>query len=338
MTQPTVSAIIPVYNGAPYLRATLESVLGQTTLPDEVVLVDDGSTDGSSALIEQLVAEQSTTLNFRVITQANSGQSAARNAAAEAATSELLAFLDQDDLWYPDHVAALAKPFAEDSELGWVYSDFDEIDGDLRLITRQFIAAHQLSHPKTTLHQILGSDLMVLPSASIIRRSAYLAVGGFDIDLSGYEDDELFLRMFRNRWKSVFVPRSLTMFRTHAASSSRRGSFRRSRMIFLTKVAAEVPDEVRTNRLYVSDLLVPRLLEGTIAEYSAAVSLHQDDEAKAIVSDLRRLFAARRRTGNPRTVLWILARPKLTRALLRFHRSLPRALRPKLNPALRLRD
>jgi hypothetical protein len=195
-----------------------------------------------------------------------------------------------------------------------------------------------MSHPKTTLHQILGSDLMVLPSASLLRRTAYLAIGGFDVDLSGYEDDELFLRMFRGRWKSQFVSKSLTMYRTHAASSSRRGSFRRSRMIFLTKVSAEVPDEVRTNRMYVSDLLVPRLLDGTIAEYSAAVSLHQDDEARAIVSDLARLFAARRRTGHPRTVLWILARPSLTRALLRVHRSLPRILRPRVNPALRLRD
>ena len=87
-----------------------------------------------------------------------------------------------------------------------------------------------------------------------------------------------------------------------------------------------------------TDLLIPRLLEGTIAEYSSAVSLHQDGEARAIVSDLRLLFAARRRSGRPRTVLWILARPKLTRLLLRIHRSLPRPLRPRLNPTLRLRD
>ena len=113
------------------------------------------------------------------------------------ATGELLAFLDQDDLWYPRHLAALSPSFGSDPELGWAYSDFDEIDGDGRLITRQFIAAHQMNHPKTTLHQILGSDLMVLPSASVLRRSAYLAVGGFDVELSGYEDDELFLRMFR---------------------------------------------------------------------------------------------------------------------------------------------
>lgn len=338
MTDLTISAIIPVYNGEGYLRETLDSVLAQSTLPNEVLLVDDGSTDGSAALIAQLVAEHSGKAMFRVITQPNSGQSAARNAAAEAATGELLAFLDQDDLWYPEHLAALSKPFANNQELGWAYSDFDEIDGEGRLITRRFIAAHQMSHPKTTLHQILGSDLMVLPSASILRRSAYLAVGGFDVDLSGYEDDELFLRMFRGRWRSHFVSKSLTMFRTHAASSSRRGSFRRSRMIFLGKVAAEVPDEVRTNRMYVSDLLVPRLLEGTIAEYSAALTLHQDHEAKAIVVDLRHLFAARRRAGHPRTVLWILARPRLTRTLLRMHRSLPRALRPRLNPALRLRD
>jgi len=338
MPDVTISAIIPVFNGAAHLRETLDSLLGQTLLPSEVLLVDDGSTDGSAALIAALVTEHAEKVLFRVITQPNAGQSAARNVAAEAATGELLAFLDQDDLWYSEHLAALSKPFTHDPEVGWVYSDFDEIDGDSRLVVRQFIAAHQMSHPKTTLFQILGSDLMVLPSASVLRRSAFLAVGGFDVELSGYEDDELFLRMFRGRWKSHFVARSLTVFRTHAASSSRRGSFRRSRMIFLTKVAAEVPDEVRTNRMYVSDLLVPRLVEGTVAEYSAAVSLRQDDEARAIVGDLRRLFALRRSAGRPRTVLWILAHPRLTRTLLRIHRTIPRAVRPKLNPALRLRD
>ena len=73
MTQPTISAIIPVYNGLGYLRETLNSVLAQTRLPNEVVLVDDGSTDGSAALIEQLVTEHSATMSFRVITQAELG-------------------------------------------------------------------------------------------------------------------------------------------------------------------------------------------------------------------------------------------------------------------------
>lgn len=338
MSELTVSAIVPVYNGVGHLRETVESLMAQTRMPDEVLLVDDGSTDGSAALISELVAEHSAQVSFRSFWQENAGQSAARNFAAAEASGELLAFVDQDDLWYPEHVAVLSDQFESAPELGWAYSDFDEIDGSGRLIAREFIRAHQMVHPKTTLSQILGSDLMVLPSASVLRRSAYLAVGGFDTELSGYEDDELFIRMFRARWKSAFVPHALTMFRTHPASSSRRGSFRRSRLIFLDKLAAEVPDEVSMNRMYVSDLLVPRLVEGTIAEYSAAVSLHHDDEARAIVPDLRRILKARHPARYSRAVLWVLARPRLTRTVLRVHRWLPRSLRPKLNPGLRLRD
>ncbi len=101
-------------------------------------MVDDGSTDGS---LEELEGLPPAPFPVRVLRQANAGQSAARNAAARQAEGEFLAFLDQDDHWHPRHLEELVAPLVDDPSVGWVYSDFDEMDldgqpGDPRLHPR----------------------------------------------------------------------------------------------------------------------------------------------------------------------------------------------------------
>ena len=93
--RPAVSVVVPCYNGAPFLRETLESALAQTHPPLEVIVVDDGSTDDSAAIAEGFGPP------VRVIRQGNQGESVARNRGVEAATGEWVAFLDADDLWEP---------------------------------------------------------------------------------------------------------------------------------------------------------------------------------------------------------------------------------------------
>lgn len=131
----TVSVIILVYNGGSKLRAALDSVREQTLLPQELIAVDDGSTDDSRQVLDEFTAP----FPVRVIEQSNRGQSAARNLAARHATGELLAFLDQDDEWRPRHLEVLAAPFARHPDLGWCYSDFDEIDGEGYVVTQSFL-------------------------------------------------------------------------------------------------------------------------------------------------------------------------------------------------------
>ena len=92
---PLVSVIIPVYNGGRHLRAALESVFAQTYRPFEVIVVDDGSTDDSSAIAQSFP-------DVRYIHQQNQGVAAARNRGIDAARGEFFAFLDQDDLWTPE--------------------------------------------------------------------------------------------------------------------------------------------------------------------------------------------------------------------------------------------
>jgi glycosyltransferase involved in cell wall biosynthesis len=94
---PFFSIIIPVYNVAPYLRECLDSVLGQTFTDWEVICVDDGSTDGSGAILYEYAAKDS---RFRVVHQTNEGVSAARNAALDVAKGRWILFLDADDFWH----------------------------------------------------------------------------------------------------------------------------------------------------------------------------------------------------------------------------------------------
>lgn len=103
--KPLFSVIVPVYNAGPYLGPCVRSLLGQTRPELEVILVDDGSTDGSAALCDRYAAEDS---RVRVIHQANAGPGAARNRGLEAAAGDYLTFLDSDDFLDPETYAACA--------------------------------------------------------------------------------------------------------------------------------------------------------------------------------------------------------------------------------------
>jgi len=112
-SEPTLSVIIPVYNGTPYLPELIESLLAQQRVPDEVIFVDDGSTDSSAAMITKLGAGL---VGLKVVRQDNQGQAIARNTGMRHATSRYLAFLDADDLVDPGRYVTLIG-IAEDDRL-----------------------------------------------------------------------------------------------------------------------------------------------------------------------------------------------------------------------------
>ena len=105
--RPAIVVIIPLYNGARYIEQTLSSVLTQSLPADEIVVVDDGSTDGGAgaAIVEEMGEKHP----VRLLHKPNGGQSSARNLGVRNSTSDLIAFLDQDDLWYSDHLQLLSK-------------------------------------------------------------------------------------------------------------------------------------------------------------------------------------------------------------------------------------
>jgi hypothetical protein len=107
--QPSVSVVIPCYNGATFLRETLDSVQTQTLPPLEVLVVDDGSTDDSAAIAETYGSP------VRVIRQPNQGESVARNRGIDEARGEWVAFLDADDLWLPGKLAEQARVMTQET-------------------------------------------------------------------------------------------------------------------------------------------------------------------------------------------------------------------------------
>ena len=188
-----ISVVVALYNGRDYIQDALRTVIDQTVLPAELIIVDDGSTDGSGDLVEGIEVP----FPMKVVRQANTGQSAARNVGVGLATGEFIAFIDQDDQWRKGHLDGLLKAISKSPDIAWAYTDFDEMDTQGRTVTHGFIRESELSHPKRSLAACLAGDLMVIPSASLLRKAALDQVGGFDDRLSGYEDDDLFIRIFR---------------------------------------------------------------------------------------------------------------------------------------------
>lgn len=117
-----VSVVIPVYNAERFLRFPLDSVLAQTHSDWECICVDDGSTDGSGAVLDEYAAKDA---RFRVVHKANGGEGSARNAGLDLATGELVAFLDADDAWHPESLrlfsAARERTGADVIRYGWRY-------------------------------------------------------------------------------------------------------------------------------------------------------------------------------------------------------------------------
>jgi len=122
----SVTVVVPVYNGAAYIAEALGSVLGQSPAPEEVIVVDDGSTDDTQRIV--------TSLPVTYVRQNNAGPAAARNVGIEMAKGDLIAFIDADDLWPDDKLARHLVEFAADSSLDavlgryqlWALSDEGE--------------------------------------------------------------------------------------------------------------------------------------------------------------------------------------------------------------------
>lgn len=181
-----ISVIIPLYNKERQIRATLESVLNQSYTDFEIVVVDDGSTDGSTAIVESVQDAR-----LRLIRQENGGVSAARNRGIREARGEYVAFLDADDLWELDFLKTLHQLSVEYPSCS-VYAcnyDFVSPDGTHRpTIIRRL--------PFTGEHGILSNYFEVAScshpplwtSALMVRKEALQAIRGFPLGIKSGED------------------------------------------------------------------------------------------------------------------------------------------------------
>ena len=279
-----IAVIIPLYNGSSFIEQTLQSVFSQTLPAKEVIVVDDGSTDDGPQIVERIAL----THPVRLLRKPNGGQSSARNFGIAHASAPLIALLDQDDLWYRDHLETLARPFAEarSVDLGWVYSNLDEIDREGGLVCRDILNQTPSTHPKLSLQNCLAADMFILPTASLISRVAFERVGGFDERLSGFEDDDFFLRLFRAGFDNIYIGKALAQWRIFSGSASFSSRMAVSRMIYLRKLVAQYPDDARRGRFYVRDQIAPRFFPWLVREFRLALMRGDPEQIRTAWNDL----------------------------------------------------
>jgi len=172
---PLVSVIIPVYNGERYLGEAIESVLGQTYRPLELLVVDDGSTDGSAD-----VASSYPEVSYMY--QTNQGHGAAKNAGAAAARGEFLAFLDADDVWAPSKLRCQVTYLQANVDVGCVLCNM-----------ASFLEPGQ-SEPRWLGPAGLTEVPAYIPSALLVRKAVFEEIGGFDPTYQHANDIDFHLR------------------------------------------------------------------------------------------------------------------------------------------------
>jgi glycosyltransferase involved in cell wall biosynthesis len=244
LTGPLISVVVPVYNACRsdphYLNEALESVYQQTYRRIEIVIVDDGSTDETAAVCKRFL-ETHLGIPIRYCRKENGGQSSSRNLGVRLSRGDWVSFLDQDDVWFLDKLERVVPLLSGDVNL--VYTDADTIDEKSR---RALVGLHRnyrfgLPHPKELLEDLLFKDVFVMPGLMTVKRDLVMQVGGFDETLSGYEDDDLFLRLFPFA-SVVYLPESTFWWRIYKDNYSNTTRMIRSRLQYWKKLMDNYSD------------------------------------------------------------------------------------------------
>ena len=208
-----VSVVIPTYNRADFVREAIASVLRQDYPAIELIVVDDGSCDGTAAVVSGFGPD------VQYLWQENRGVSAARNRGVAASTGDLITFLDSDDLWLPRKVSAQVAYFEAQTEAEAQACHTDEI-----WMRRGVRVNERRIHRKQGGWQFLASlpRCLISPSAVMMRRTLWDRLGGFDESLPACEDYDLWLRLTATV-PVGFLPERLVIKRGgHADQLSRR--------------------------------------------------------------------------------------------------------------------
>jgi glycosyltransferase involved in cell wall biosynthesis len=202
---PKVGVIIPVYNGEKFIKEAINSVLNQTYKNLEIICVDDGSTDNTRALITENFA------SVLYLYQKNKGEAGARNLGLKSCTCEFIAFLDADDIWFPEKIERQLSIMRSDGKVGMVYTngiytDKNGIDGGI-LIPRTF---KENNDPA----ELLMRNYIKSPSSVMVKRSVLEDVGFFDGNLTSGADHDLWLKIIE-KFKIRFGDEPLFKYRVH---------------------------------------------------------------------------------------------------------------------------
>lgn len=201
-SQSSISVVCPTFNSEKFIEATLETVVNQTLLPDELIVSDDGSIDNTLKVVKKFLTKKASGLNWIIIENYHSGPGAARNAGIDVATGEFIAFLDSDDLWDKNKLHKCLEIIAKHPS-GNIFSHYERLtlpDGKIKELKH----GSNLSLSKSIVTQLYRANRFST-SALICQKKMIQKWGGFDEKLNSAQDYELWLRMSPDA-KPVIIP------------------------------------------------------------------------------------------------------------------------------------
>jgi glycosyltransferase involved in cell wall biosynthesis len=212
----SVAVIIPTYNSMSFFKETLESVLHQTHAVDEILINDDGSTDGTIEYALEF-AQRQRKPSVRVFQRSGQGQGISRTYAAAQTNCEWIAFIDHDDIWEPSKIERqLAELDRTGADLCYTsIVTFQQVGSKIETRTPPAVP------PVSRLQEALYHSTTFLPSAVMVRRKKFLELGGFATGYTIAEDWELWLRLFHGGLRFAACEEPLVRFRVHAKNQSR---------------------------------------------------------------------------------------------------------------------
>lgn len=205
MSSRLISCIVPVFNGERYVREAVDSILAQTHRPLEIIVVDDGSTDGTAAIIEKYSAQ------VHYLLQPNSGPAAARNRGLRAARGDLLAFLDADDQWRPEKLARQWARLQKRPEIDLCFTRYKNF----------WMAELAEEEGRYRDHPLSGSQSAWSICTLLAPRAAFEKFGCFDETIREFENMRWFLRAARKGAAIEVLPDLLVDRRLHGNNVTR---------------------------------------------------------------------------------------------------------------------
>jgi glycosyltransferase involved in cell wall biosynthesis len=216
MARPLVSVLTPTYNGAAFVRETIESVLAQSYRPIEHIVVDDASSDGTAEIVEECAARHLDRITFVRMTE-RAGPCRRRNDALDRAQGAYLAWLDHDDVWLPAKIEQQVEALEADPGAGFAYTQYERFDHD----TGQMLFRSDIDGEGEVLRRLFVEGCFISSSTVLIRRSAMERRGlRFRDREFAFGDDHFLWLALALDWRLARVDEVLARLRVHGANTS----------------------------------------------------------------------------------------------------------------------
>jgi|GEM_PF-1470548 len=256
-----ISAIIPAYNAEAFILEAIRSIEAQTYPIDEIIVVDDGSKDGTVAKVEQYGSKR-----VKLVRKPNGGSASARNLGIQVACGDVIAFLDADDQWLPQKVEKQIERMQQ-TGAALVYCGKVWVDEQGRPIVNR---DPQVSYPEgEILKDLIQGNYITSTSCVVATRESLEAVDGFNEikHVAGAEDHELWLRMAKN-YRFAATREELVLYRRHSSNmTNNRQHYYSSSVSALDHFCGQLNEQEATNELRVLiNARIKKLITGAILE------------------------------------------------------------------------